>query len=152
MKDDSGSHAVFTEQGSSASQMTAAEFVDVIARLPRCEEQASDAVSAYTHIKIKDDPTPLELPKSEYPDIRIRIPRYKWPKVWHIIEKPVVLLERSLYGHSLAGLLWRHSSKRFYYKLDGKHQRGNACSCIVSKVDSCQCTCTTLDWRKATQY
>ena len=34
VKDDSGAYAVVTEQGSSASQMTAAEAVDVTARLP----------------------------------------------------------------------------------------------------------------------
>ena len=34
VKDDSGSHAVFTEQGSSASQMTAAKIMDIISRLP----------------------------------------------------------------------------------------------------------------------
>ena len=34
MKDDSGSYAVFTEQGSSASQMTAAKIMDIISRLP----------------------------------------------------------------------------------------------------------------------
>ena len=44
VKDDSGAHAVFTEQGSSASQMTAAKVTDVTARLPDCAGQASDAV------------------------------------------------------------------------------------------------------------
>ena len=44
VKDDSGAHAVFTEQGSSASQMTAAKVTDVIARLPDCAGQAGDAV------------------------------------------------------------------------------------------------------------
>ena len=34
VKDDSGADAVFTEQALSASQMTAAEVMDVIARLP----------------------------------------------------------------------------------------------------------------------
>ena len=34
VKDDSGSYAVFTEQGSSASQMTAAKVMDIISRLP----------------------------------------------------------------------------------------------------------------------
>ena len=47
-KDDSGAVAVFTEQGSSASQMTGAKAMDVIARLPDCDGQAADAVSAYT--------------------------------------------------------------------------------------------------------
>ena len=36
--------AVFTEQGSSAFQMTAAKIMDVIAKLPSCEGQASDAI------------------------------------------------------------------------------------------------------------
>ena len=48
VKDDSGSHAVFTEQGSSASQMTAAKVMDIISTLPGCAGQAADAVSAYT--------------------------------------------------------------------------------------------------------
>ena len=46
--DDSGSHAVFTEQGSSASRMTAAKVMDIISRLPGCAGQAADAVSAET--------------------------------------------------------------------------------------------------------
>ena len=48
-KDDSGTYAVFTEQGSSASQMTAAK--DIIPRLPGGAGQAADAVSAYTQVK-----------------------------------------------------------------------------------------------------
>ena len=54
VKDDSGSYAVFTEQGSSASQMTAAKVMDIISRLPGCAGQAADAVSAYTHVKMED--------------------------------------------------------------------------------------------------
>ena len=41
MKDDSGSHAVFTEQGSTASQMTAAKVMDIISRLLGCAGQAA---------------------------------------------------------------------------------------------------------------
>ena len=51
VKDNSGSYAVFTEQGFSASQMTAAKIMDIISRLPGCDGQAADAVSAYTQIK-----------------------------------------------------------------------------------------------------
>ena len=54
VKDDSESHAVFTEQGSSASQMTAAKIMDFISRLPGCDGQAADAVSAYTQVKMED--------------------------------------------------------------------------------------------------
>ena len=53
MKNDfGGSYAVFTEQGSSASQMTAAKIMDIISRLPGCDGQAADAVSAYTQVKM----------------------------------------------------------------------------------------------------
>ena len=51
MKDDSGSYAVFTEQGSSASQMTAAKVMDIISKLPRCAGQTADAVSAYSQVQ-----------------------------------------------------------------------------------------------------
>ena len=44
VKDDSGAYAVFTEQGSSASQMTAAKVMDVIAKSPDCDGQAADAI------------------------------------------------------------------------------------------------------------
>ena len=54
VKDDSGSYAVFTEQGSSASQMTAAKIMDITSRLPGCDGQAADAVSAYTQVKLED--------------------------------------------------------------------------------------------------
>ena len=69
VKDDSGSYAVFTEQGSSASQMTAAKVMDIISRLPGSAGQAADAVSAYTEVKTEDAHKLLKIPKSECPDI-----------------------------------------------------------------------------------
>ena len=54
VKDNSGSYAVFTEQGSSASQMTADKIIDIISRLPGCDGQAADAVSAKTQVKMDD--------------------------------------------------------------------------------------------------
>ena len=71
VKDDSGSYAVFTEQGSSASQMTAAKIMDIISRLPGCDGQAADAVSAYTQVIMEDAPKLIENSKSECPDIWI---------------------------------------------------------------------------------
>ena len=62
-QDDSRAHAVFTEQGSSASQMTAAKVMDVIARLPHCDGQAADAISAYT--KVKNGGCPKDAQNSE---------------------------------------------------------------------------------------
>ena len=96
VKDDSGSYAVFTEQGSSESQMTAAKIMDIISRLPGYDGQAADAGSAYTQVKMEDAHKLLKNPKSECPDIWIRLPRHKWPKSWSSMEDPVVLLERNL--------------------------------------------------------
>ena len=49
VKDDSGAYAVFTEQGSSASQMTAAEAMDKKIQTSR----KFDAVSAYTQVELE---------------------------------------------------------------------------------------------------
>ena len=64
VKDDSGSCALFTEQGSSASQMTAATVMDIISRLPGCAGQAADAVSAYTQVEMEDAPQIIENSKN----------------------------------------------------------------------------------------
>ena len=48
----------------------------------------------------------LKIPKSECPDIWVRLPGHKLPKSWSSMEDPVVLLDRNLYGHPLTGLLW----------------------------------------------
>ena len=62
--------------------------------------------------KKEDTPKLRIIPKSECPDIGIRLPRHKWPKSLSSMEDPVVPLERNLYGHPLAGLLWeRHFEK-----------------------------------------
>ena len=93
-------------------KLTAAKVMDIISRLPRCARQSADAVSAYTQVKMKDAPKLLKIPKSECPDIWIRLPRHIWPKSWSSMEDPVVPLERNLYGHPLAGLLWERQIEK----------------------------------------
>ena len=58
----------------------------------------------------------LKIPKSECPDIWIRLPRHIWPKSWSSIEDPVVPLERNLYGHPLAGILWERQFEKILLK------------------------------------
>ena len=65
VEDDAGAYAVFTEPGSSASQMTAATEMDVTARLPGCDGQAADAVSAYPQVKLEDAPSLLKIPDAK---------------------------------------------------------------------------------------
>ena len=103
VKDNSGSYVVCTEQGSSASQMTAAKVMDIVSRPPRCEGQAADAVSLYIEVKMEDAPSF----QSEGVQIFGFVYRNtKWPKSWSSMEDPVVPLERNLYGHPLASFLW----------------------------------------------
>ena len=97
--------------------MTAAQIMDIISRLPGCDGQAADAISDYAHVKMEDAPTLLKIPKSECPDIWIRLPRHKWPKSWSSMEDPVVPLERNLYGHPLAELLWERPFEKVLFKI-----------------------------------
>ena len=107
VKDYSGYYAVFTEL---------AKIMDIICRLPGCDGQAADAVSAYTQVKMEDAHKLLKIPKSECPDIWIRLPRHKWPKSWSSMEDPVVPFERNLYGHPSAGLLWERQFEKILLK------------------------------------
>ena len=131
MKDDSGSYAVFTEQGSSASQMTAAKVIGHLIRLPGCTGQAADAVSAKTHVKME-----CTVPKSERPDIWIRLPKHIWPQSWSSMEDPVVRLERNLYGHLLAVLLWERKFEKvlFATRLGEGFQIGNVFSLTEKRL------------------
>ena len=139
VKHDSGYYAVFTEQGASASQMTAAKIMDIISRLPGCNGQAADAVSAKTQVKMEDGHKLLKIPKSECPDIWIRLPRHKWPKSWSSLEDPVVPLERNLYGHPLAGLLWERQFEKILLKHGWEKIIGNVSLYMVKKDYSYLC-------------
>ena len=131
MKDDSGSCAVFTEQGSSASQVTAAKVMDIISRLPGCAGQGADAISAYTRVKMEDATIIVKKePKSECPGIWIRLPKHKWPKSWSSMEDPVVPLGRNLYGHALEGLLWERQFEKVLLKYGWEKVQNWECSFV----------------------
>ena len=61
VKDEEGFYAVFSEQGTSASQMSAAKFLDAVARRPGCKGEESYAVGAYAQVIQKIWPNPKEL-------------------------------------------------------------------------------------------
>ena len=65
---------------------------------------------------MEDAPNFLKIPKSECPDIWVRLPRHKWPISWSSVEDPVVPHERNLYGHPLAGLLWERQFEKVLLK------------------------------------
>ena len=66
---------------------------------------------------MEDAPKIMKIPQSECPDMWIRLPRHKWPKSCSSMEDPVVPLERNLYGHPLAGLLWERHFEKILFKL-----------------------------------
>ena len=124
VKDDSGSCAVFAEQGSSASQMTAAKVMDVKARLPGCARQVADAISAYIQVKMEDASALLKLTESEFPDMWIRPPKHKWPKSWSSTEDQSFLL-----SELFSVILWpdfygKSNSRKFFQNTDGNKLRG----------------------------
>ena len=86
VKDDSGSYAVFTEQGSSASHMTAAKVLDVMARVLGCAGQPSDAVSAHIQLRRGGAPNLLKRTQSACPDIRNGYEDTSGRKTWHSIQ------------------------------------------------------------------
>ena len=88
-------------------------------------------VSTHTQVEMEDAPKCLKMPKSECPDVWIRLPRHKWPKSWSNIEDPVVPLARKLYGHPLAVLLWERQFEEghrqqgsFWDRTRGWHKNG----------------------------
>ena len=74
-----GNHAVCTEQGASVSHLTAAKALDLISRLPGCSGQATDAVSAYTQVEMKDAPERVHQSEEDWAKIRIRVPKARGP-------------------------------------------------------------------------
>ena len=125
---------VFTEQGSSVSQMTAAKVMNVIARLLDCEGQAADAASSCTQVKMEAAPQLLKIPKSECPDVWIRHPRHDWRKSRSNMIDPVVLFERNLHGHPLAGELWGRQFEEVLLELGWeKYRIRNVCLFIGNK-------------------
>ena len=109
VKDDAGNYAVFTEQGASASQMTGANVLDNMPRLPGCSGQGSDAVSAYTQVEMTDAPKLFHLSEEEGPKIRTRSPKARIPQHRDSIDDPAVPPERNLYDQPLGKKIWESS-------------------------------------------
>ena len=128
VKDDSGSYAVFTEQGSSASQMTAAKIMDILSRLLGYDGQAANAVSVCTQVKMEDAHKLLKIPKigvSRHLDASTTT---QMAKIMVQYGKPKSFLLKGIYtGILLAGLWWERQNTNILLKI------GNVSSFIVKK-------------------
>ena len=103
VKDDSGSYAVFTEQGSSASQMTVAKVMDIISRLPGFSGQAADAVSACTQVKMEDAPKK----KRKFPNRHVQIFGYVYQSTNGLNHGPVWKTQSFLSKGICTVILWQ---------------------------------------------
>ena len=97
-------HSSLTSCTSSCTSSTTLRAVATLRTSP--ERRWTPLTTPTTSQKMEGAPKLLKNPKSECPDIWIRLPRHKRPKSWSSLENPVIPLERNLYGHPLAGLLW----------------------------------------------
>ena len=113
--------------------MVAAKVMDIISRLLGCDGETADAVFAKTQVKMEDAPKLLKIPKSECPDIWIRLPRQKWPVQ---SEDPVVPLLRK---KEVEKGLWEHGGEK-------KIEIGNVHSWIEKKDYSYLCMWSTKKW------
>lgn len=86
--------------------MVATKFLDAIARLPDCDGEDSDPLSAYTQVKL-DEIRQILGKGHEFVDAWVSLPRSKIPNQIQHLDKPVCPLRRKLYGHEMAGFLWQ---------------------------------------------
>ena len=114
--DQDGTWAVFSEQGTSASHLSAAKFLDALARMPGNAGQDSDAMGAYTQTELLGEETWVTMPPE------------RWPKHWHgKFHRPVVRLRLNLYGHPCAGLYWEKHCRNALTKCGFEPVRGWEC-------------------------
>ena len=130
VKDDSGSHAVFTEQGSSASQMTAAKVMVIKSRLP------GDAVSAHSQVKLK-----MHQRYSKFQSQNVQIFGYIYQSTNGQNYDPVCKIQSFLLNESCTVILWQDLWERQFEKLlntvGKRFQIGNVYSLTEKKGYSC---------------
>ena len=113
VKDDSGSYAVLTEQGSSASQMTAAKFMDIISRLPGFARTSSwSSICLYLGSKWKM----LQF-FWKFQNRNVQTFGFVYHDTNGLNHGPIwkiqsFLLSGHLYGHPLARLLWERQFEK----------------------------------------
>ena len=100
VKDETGCYAVFSEQGTSASHLSAAKSLDYIARIPGNAGGDSDAIGAHHQVVLD------EMSECINVDTWISLPPAHRPPSWHKLQNPVCRLRLNLYGHPLSGLFW----------------------------------------------
>ena len=151
VKDDSGSCAAFTEQGSSASQMTAAKSHGYCFKVTRIAQgQAGDALSAYTQVRMEDGHEIIE----KFPNRHVQTFGFVYHDTNGLNHGPVwkaqsLPLERNLYGHPLGKtVMGKANWRKSYCSTVGRRFPNWEClySFIVKKDYSYLCMWMTWNW------
>ena len=107
-------------------------------------------VSAYTQVKMEDAHKLLKIPKSECPDIRIRLPRHKWPTSLQVWKTQLFLL-----NGICTVLLWQHyygkgNLRRSYWSMAGRKLNWECLSLyIVIRIFLiCVCGWHKIGWKE----
>ena len=87
VRDETGFYVVFMEQSASASHMAAIKFMDYIGRLDGNISEDSDAVKAYTQVKL--DSLVESLGEDVQAETWITLPRERRPRSWDNVDYPV---------------------------------------------------------------
>ena len=87
--------AMFQDLGSSPATMEAGKAADIVGCMPGNNCQQADAEQAYVQ-------APLRSPNPTW----VSLPRNQWPDAWAGMTRPVVLLQKALYGHPDSGTYW----------------------------------------------
>ena len=139
---------VFTEQGSSASQMTAEKVMDIISRLPGCAGQAADAVSAKTQVKMEDAPKIIE----NSPNRNVQTFGFVYHDTNGPNHGPVWKTQSFFLSGICTVILWQdcygkgNMRKSYWDTVGRRFPIGNACSCTVQKGYSYLCMWLTSNW------
>ena len=134
-------HAVFTEQGSSASRMTVAKVMDVMARLPECDGQAHSGKNWRTLPDCsKFQSQNVQTYAYVFHDMNGRNPGKTLKIPWFFLNEIYTDTHwRDCYG--------KDNSKKLYLNLDWKkYQIGNVCSFIENKGYFSQYMWMTSTW------
>ena len=83
------------------------------------------------------------------------LPKHKWPKSWSSMEDPVVPLERNLYGHPLAGLLWERQFENILLKYGWEKVSNWECLFVHREkkiILTCVCGWHQIGWKETKHW
>ena len=84
------------EQGTSASDISQAKFLDMVARLPECDGDVSDVMRVFPQVPLSDV-VRLGIMEKDI-STWITLPKHRWPKSSFGIDKnPVVRQIKNIY-------------------------------------------------------